>query len=401
MTCSNIIAKHCKEDRERVFETGHGTWTRTCGLDLLAKILILYLNSMGSRTKQDALYVDEINNRNMHNNLQRTADSIACDHTAFLCFYYRKRGGHCKTGIGWSVFRILSTIARAIPIAFTHISNRDKTNLRMIELLVGEMQAYIKRCGDTSLYVLMSDHHFYSTIIAESCQNSIVLQHGLIQDIRFFTPVRASAICCWSKKSARLINSSKALVTGTLKFEIRQSAPLQKSREFSRVLVCLSSSKSSNEIQNRLAPILALATEYGFSILVKTHPGSLYSLDELKKATSAAKTQIELYKEERIEDIDFDFAFIEQSTAVLDIACLKIPFIICSGDCDTYFTEYDGVLPIAHNDIELIELYKSFSYPKWKKAVEYLLDREINGGRSSLLAFVQSRISAAGGVENA
>ena len=384
--------EHCLEDRNNVGMLGHDSLARACGFDLLAKILVLYCNSIGLRTEQKALFVDEINNPSARNNLQRTAHLTMNGEETYLRFYSFKRKQHCRTGIIWTIIHIILAVLKIMPTLGINAAKSRILDQKLAKHFAGEMVAYLNRCGNTNLYILMTDHHFYSTVIAESCSDSIVLQHGLIQDIRFFSPVRASAICCWSKKSADIIGSSKALVTGTYKFQkvdaFKAFAAIPS--ESDRVLVCLSSSKTVDEIRRRLGPVCGLAKRYGFHIAVKMHPGSLFSLNELKDF--AEVESIEFYKDERIEEISFDFAIIEQSTAVIDIACLGIPFIVCSENRDMYFAEYDKVLPIAYSETELIEQFESFSYSNWKNAVNVLLEREVNDCKSTLRELILGRI---------
>lgn len=178
---------------------------------------------------------------------------------------------------------------------------------------------------------------------------SAVLQHGLIGDTRFFSPVRATYFFAWSKKSAFLVNSEKAVDAGTYKFsKLMNLSPEHNVENFAdakRVLLILSSSKTSEQISHRMEPLLSLQKCFGFRLLIKMHPGSLFSSDELRAAVSTC--DVELYKEEKIETIDFDFAFIEQSTAALDVACLGIPFIVIDEGFDSYFSEYKELLPTA------------------------------------------------------
>lgn len=129
----------------------------------------------------------------------------------------------------------------------------------------------------------MTDHHFYSTVIAMNDHaTSAVLQHGLIGDARFFSPVRATYFYAWSKKSAVLVNSEKAVDAGTYKFsKLMRLEPKHYVESFAdakRVLLILSSSKTSEQISHRIEPLLNLQNRFGFKLLIKMHPGSLFSL---------------------------------------------------------------------------------------------------------------------------
>ena len=93
-----------------------------------------------------------------------------------------------------------------------------------------------------------------------------------------------------------------------------------------KVLVCLATSRSKEAIEHTLKPIFELQNRLKFDLLIKTHPGSQFSMDELIEA--AQGRIVNLYKDEAIADLDFDFAISEQSTSLLDFACMNVPFIL-------------------------------------------------------------------------
>lgn len=146
-----------------------------------------------------------------------------------------------------------------------------------------------------------------------------------------------------------------------------------------RVLLILSSSKTSEQISHRIEPLLNLQNLFGFKLLIKMHPGSLFAINELRDAVSTS--DVELYKEEKIESIDFDFAFIEQSTAALDVACLGTPYIVIDESLDSYFSEYKEMLPTASNPDELLRLTVEYSLTKYMPAYTSFLEQEIDNGQ--------------------
>lgn len=377
------IVLACGEDREIVSKKARFSWIRRCGLDLLLKMTILLANSFGKRKSDYSyLFVDEINNSNMRNNLFRTAQEVKGEQAIFLSFYSRS-SKHLKVGRIWSVAAALKLLISSIPAVVGFIGSNDPINHSLARVLVKSMLSYLQRVDSSTILVLMTDHHFFSTVIAmSSVGKTVVLQHGLIQDVRFFSPVRANYLYAWSEKSVNLAADEKALVSGTYKFDVhgynvgRVACGLQ---DANNVLVLLSASVLSSQIVDRLAPILILQTKLGFHLGIKTHPGSLFSLEDLKKAVGD-NSDIRLYKEERIEDISFDFAFIEQSTAVIDVACLGIPFIIIDDTDNSYFASYAGLLPIAHSEEELLDLSAHFDTRKYIPAYNRLLENEICTG---------------------
>lgn len=84
---SIVIA--CIEDRDIVSRKAHYTWSRRCGIDLLIKLIILFLNSIGKRsTDCEYIFVDEVNNSNMRNNLRRTAREIKGQEAVFFILLF-------------------------------------------------------------------------------------------------------------------------------------------------------------------------------------------------------------------------------------------------------------------------------------------------------------------------
>ena len=375
---SIVIA--CIEDRDIVSRKAHYTWSRRCGIDLLIKLIILLLNSIGKRsTDCEYIFVDEVNNSNMRNNLRRTAREIKGQEAVFLSFYSRK-ANHLKVGYFWPIAAICRLLMSTVFAIIRFIGSSDTTNLALSRILVKNMLSYLQRLDSSTAFILMTDHHFYSTVLAMSgFGKTVVLQHGLIQDIRFFSPVRADCLYTWSEKSAKLAADEKAVVSGTYKFDLNGDYLKQKVRnlkEASEVLLILSTSVSVSQILQRISPIIRLKEKYGFALGIKTHPGSLFSIEDLQRAVEG-NTDIKLYKEEYIEDIQFDFAFIEQSTAVIDVACLGIPFIIIDETPKSYFSSYVGLLPIACTESELLDLAVNFDTEKYIPAYMKLLKNEI------------------------
>lgn len=388
----NIVLA-CSEDREIVSKQAHYTWIRRCGLDLLLKMEILLANSFGDRgSDYGYLFVDEINNSNMRNNLFRTAQEVRGGQAVFLSFCSRAPR-HLKVGRIWSVAAALKLLIISIPAVVKFIGSNDSINHSMERVLAKTMLSYLQRVDSSTLFVLMTDHHFFSTVIAMSdVGKTIVLQHGLIQDARFFSPVRANYLYAWSEKSAILAADEKAVVSGTYKFDVNGynvGHAVRGLREANNVLLLLSTSVSSSQIVDRLAPLLKLKMEYGFCLGIKTHPGSLFSLEDLKRAVGE-RSDIKLYKEERIEDISFDFAFIEQSTAVIDVACLGIPFIIIDDTDNSYFSSYADLLPIARTEDDLFELSAQFETKRYIPAYTNLLDKEICAGECKIKEMLAS-----------
>lgn len=392
-----MILSACTEDRKNVIAKGHSSWSRRCGIDLLLKMLLVYINSIGLRqAPESTIYVDEIKNTSMVSNLRDTAEICDAEKATFICLNSYLPNKHIKMGVLWPIFKALTLTVLSLPSLLSFIGSDCTVNDRLAGILIKRMDDYVARIGYQYPYILMTDHHFYSTVIAMNDHaTSAVLQHGLVGDARFFSPVHATYFFAWSKKSAFLVNSEKTIDAGTYKFSklmrLKPEHTVESFADAKRVLLILSSSKTSEQISRRLKPLLNLQNRFGFKMLIKMHPGSLFSIDELRIAVST--NEVELYKEEKIEAIDFDFAFIEQSTAALDVACLGIPFIVIDETLDSYFSEYKELLPTASSSGELLGLAVNFSLSKYMPAYASFLEREIDNGQcriDSLIHRLQS-----------
>lgn len=380
-----MILSACTEDRKNVIAKGHASWSRRCGIDLLLKMLLVYFNSIGVRhAPESTIYVDEIKNTSMVSNFRDTAEICDAENASFICLNRYSPNKHVKMGVFWPIFKAVTLAAFSLPSILSFIGSEYTVNDRLARLLIKRMDNFVSRLGYQHPYILMTDHHFYSTVIAMNDHvTSVVLQHGLIGDTRFFSPVRATYFFAWSKKSACLVDSKKTVDAGTYKFsklmKLKPEEDVESFADAKRVLLILSSSKTSEQISHRMEPLLSLQKRFGFKLLIKMHPGSLFSIDELRDAVSMR--DVELYKEEKIEAIDFDFAFIEQSTAALDVACLGTPFIVIDEAFDGYFTEYKELLPTVSSSDELIRLAVDFSLAKYMPAYTSFLEREIDNGQ--------------------
>ncbi len=386
--------RDCLHDRNMAMAEGGHSWSRRCCLDLLVKMLILLVNSFGlRRITSPIVYVDEINNSSMSHNLKRTSSVVSGKDAQFLSFYSIERDvKHVRTGIGWTLFVLAELVMRSVPAMVLFMGKDQMVNERMLRLLEKFMLRYMSRVNGSKLFVLMTDHHFFSSIIAVvEDSESVVLQHGLIQDRRFFDPVRASAFLAWSEKSAALIEKGIAIPCGTYKFDVVDaygSSHVRTLADAKSVVLILSSSKTREQIEERLRPLEDLGRRYGFSLAVKLHPGSFFPMNELINA--ASNRRIDLYKEEPIESIPFDFAIIEQSTAALDVACMGVPFIVIDDGGDSYFSEYRSLLPVAANYKELIDLAVNYHVDSYLSSYRYFLQREIASG----ICDIRERIDA-------
>lgn len=265
----------------------------------------------------------------------------------------------------------------------------------MLRYLTNAFSNFLNKLdAQAKLYLLMSDHHFFSSIVAlQYPEKSCVLQHGLIQDKAFFEPIRADYFFAWGKASSNLIGDKrKVFITGTNKFDeclrVQRSAIKSPPK---KVLVCLATSRSKEAIEHTLKPIFELQNRLKFDLLIKTHPGSQFSMDELIEA--AQGRIVNLYKDEAIADLDFDFAISEQSTSLLDFACMNVPFILFDEVDDSYFRLNDAV-PTAHDAKDIEKVLRDFDQEAFVAMKKRFLENELNGGVNTIYEKIEEILRA-------
>lgn len=385
------VYETCIGDRRKLASLGQNSFLRRCCLDLVIKYFILLLNSVGRRRAKSIVFVDEVNNSNMYNNLAITRASVSTiEATSVICFRKRMGEGHVKTGILWTVCEMIYAALALIPPIMRFALSNQNVNTLVIKSLILRVDRYLSKVDESiDTLVLVSDHHFFSTVLScRPSQTSYVLQHGLIQDPSFYTPIRADYFLAWGKRSAGLVSpADKVLITGTLKYaqaRKREGVLAFQDGAFPlRVLLCLSTSRTSSEIVKRLNPVFKLQDLYGFELALKIHPGSLYSIDEAKRA--AGNRPLSMYKEEPLGDIEFDFAITEQSTAVVDFAYMGIPFIIFDDGAFDYFFPYRDSVPWAKTYDDLKSLFESLDGFDYEKLFQMLLHEELNDSSSRIV----------------
>lgn len=212
-----MILSACTEDRRNVIAKGQTAWSRRCGIDLLLKMLLVYINSIGLRhAPESTIYVDEIKNNNMVSNLRDTAEICDAEKATFICLNSYSPNSHIKMGVFWPIFKAVTLVVLSLPPVLSFIGSECTVNDSLARFLIKRMDNYVARIGYQHPFILMTDHHFYSTVIAMNDHaTSAVLQHGLIGDARFFSPVRATYFFAWSKR-ALFLSIQKKLSTQVL-----------------------------------------------------------------------------------------------------------------------------------------------------------------------------------------
>lgn len=352
-------------------------WVKKNGFDLLLKYLILLFNSLGRKSNNRRyLFIDEIKNNNMHNNLMKTK-AVFDKHneaTALLCFHQIQRENHYRFGFLMPIYEILLTCFVGVGLLILSLFGRSQIKV-IINFLSLRFEKTTHAINDVKEIYMMTDHHFYSSIIAFSMPDiCVVLQHGLVMDKRLCYPVRAGKFCAWGEHSKELLNSdSKVVVTGTYKFK---DMCCIECKGKNRVMFCIGS-LNNEEVKRKIEVLIRQKEEKGFKLLIKCHPGSLFNTQQWEELYKGKG--IEFYKEELIQNIDFDLAISENSTAIMDLIVLKKPFILFDN-IDGYFSEYASLIPYGNEEKKISEVIEKIHEYDFNNIISSVIRNELNSG---------------------
>ena len=326
-------------------------------------------------------FVDEIKNNNMANNLKKTRSVFEKngEKTTSLNFY-GKGDKHFKLGYFKPFIYMFSTILHGLAYAIISVSGKSQLP-SITHFLYKKYLKYIEtmeKQGAKEIY-LMTDHHFFSSILAnEYGEKCAVIQHGLVMDKKFYYPVRAAKFCAWGERSKELQkNDPKVIVTGTYKFQDMKN---NYSGNNDRIMFCIGS-LDNESVKRKIGILLRISKEKGFKLLVKCHPGSLFDKSEWEELFKGE--DVAFYKEELIQDIDFDIAISENSTAIMDLIALHKSFILFD-DIEGYFAEYKDIIPHGNTENEIAALIDSNDPVKLEKITSLILKNELNSGKCTI-----------------
>lgn len=375
------IVNECLDDRVNSFNGKKPSFIKALYIDLFIKELILLLNSLGKKNYNDIniyYFVDEVKNSNMSNNLQNTYKLAKQKNynTRFLKFYSLAPSNHIKIGILKPSLLGLVLLTMFPIILLIGFFKRE----HIFKFIAYGFMLYLK-CLDfaENKIFLMTDHHFFSSIIAMLySDNSYVLQHGLILDQRFYLPIRAGHFCAWGKHSSKLLkNDTKVMITGTMKFHDLKA---NKKNSIKKIMYCISS--LNNEIvTKKINMINNVAEKLGYEFIVKCHPGSMFNVDYWESIFR--DKNIIFYKEEKICDLDFDIAVSENSTVNIDLALMNIPFVIFD-DINGYFAEYKYIIPSCNSEYELLDVMTNIKTFDFNNINRLIIEKELNNNLFSL-----------------
>lgn len=368
------ILKQCINDRKKSFQHVAMNTYKKYSIDLMLKYYILLYNSLGKKqtlSGKSFVFVDEVKNRSMINNLKNTQKVFEekGQNIQRLCMYEISKDKHVKLGYVTPVLLGITSIGRLIGSGLKGLFTKKEVTYCLMECLMLSFDAYLKEIDhDVREYMMMTDHHFYSSIIAmrETVRCS-VLQHGLVMDKYFYYPVRASRFFAWGQRSKELLdNDEKVVVSGTYKFDTLKSFEPNEKKE--KILFCISSLDQA-VVQKKIDTLYELTQKYHLKLMVKCHPGSMFKKDYWINAY--AGKDITFYQEEILDSINFDVAVTENSTIIIDLLVMKKPFILFD-DVNGYFEKYIDIIPCGQT-MEEIETYlkaiDSFDFDKINREI--------------------------------
>ena len=372
-------------DRENSFKGKKKSFVKKYCLDLIAKFLFLLVNSFGKdniKNEEFSIFVDEIDNSSMRNNLIATIQLAERKDIKYrMLEFYRFNSGdnHLKIGYLKPIFLTIILFFEVFVAIISKIFRKETLSELIQYHLIKCFILYLKNLSSINKYYIMTDHHFYSSILAMIDEyNTYVIQHGLILDKRFYYPIRAKHFCAWGEHSKELLcNDPKVIVTGTKKFDDYLFHKNSINKTINKILYCISS-LDNEAVSNKIRDIYEVVTEKGLSLNVKCHPGSMFDVNIWKK--EFLDYHITFYKEEKLDEIDFDLAISENSTINIDFVCLRKPFIIFDNDIG-YFDLYKDFLPVCKSKEELLYLLDNIDNIDYSAIEHSIIKNELNDNK--------------------
>lgn len=356
--------------------------SKRLNIDLLAKFCILCFNSIGKELINEIVFLDEVANKNMSDNLRVTIDH--CKKPYSIMTFYKKEAEypHIKIGYRMPILFIIDTLIKTIGnYILIPVRGIEKTRRITSDSLERSFIRYLRSIyGKTKSIYCMTDHNYFSTI---ACVNkrfySSVIQHGLWLSDEIGEQVLADRICVWGERSEQVIKTNKTKdITGTFKFEkLLESADLEltssdKVATGNTILFCISS-LDQNTVIDKVQVVLDKTKKYGYVLKVKTHPGFGFPVENLKKKFP----NIEFYKECTLTDIPFTIGICENSTVLLDIMCLGRKYIIFDIDT-TYFGVYENMIPWAKDPEDLDTILANIEGYDYSEVTRTIIRNELN-----------------------
>lgn len=393
-------------DRVKLLESNNElSFIKKYGIDYVIKYIILLLNSIGKPKLVKYIFVDEIKNTNMSNNLKNTRDKFNNLDTSYINFYkIDKNHEHLKIGFIKPIYLILFLILQIVIILPIFILPYKKACIIIMKVVMFNYSKYIKYITkDKNLKViLMTEHHFFSAITVDKLKNftTFVLQHGAICDISYYYPIEANYFLAWGKKSKEILhNDNKIICTGTYKFDELKFKNKNMILQNKKITILWPLRPIENNVlKSYMEMFLYLSknmNDIDIELIVKKHPSSFSSFECLREYED---TNMNIrFVDEKLEKIKFDIAVIDNSTIGYDLFILGKPFVVIKslidGEVIIDYKSYN--IPIVRNNEEL---YRNiYSYIEDRKFIdtyqssrELFLNEELNNGNCNIKEFITS-----------
>ncbi|MHC1681691.1 MAG: hypothetical protein AB6733_01865 [Clostridiaceae bacterium] len=344
------------------------SFVKDYSFDIVIKFLIVLFNSIGGKKEIKYLYVDEIKNSSMSTNLYATKKNSNKEDSYILSFYkYKFEESHAKVGYITGVILIIFYLLQLL-ISLVFVFFGDKV-FTTIQLKIIQINYYIYfnllPMGRDSKIILVTDHHYYSALTALFNKKSIsvVLQHGAICDISYFTPVHADYFFAWGNNSKAKLNDEKAISAGTYKFDSLINANILHKSDFNEEIKLLWPLRPIDEkyLKYNFNLFVSLANtikDKKFKLLVKKHPSSFSNFDFIEE-NSTANLSVECISGD-LKEIDFDIAVIDNSTIGFDLMVINKPFVyidnLIENEIEIGYQNYG--IPTIKNEKDIITIFK-------------------------------------------
>lgn len=374
-------------------------------IDYIIKYIILTLNSVGKAKVVKYIFVDEIKNANMNNNLRNTRKQFVQSEIGYMNFYkIDKNCEHLKIGFIKPICLILFLILQLViilPIIILPYKKACIIVMRIIKFNYGIYIDFINK-KDNLKVILMTEHHFFSAITVNKFNDftTFVLQHGAICDISYYYPIEADYFLAWGDMSKKVLyNDNKVICTGTYKFNQLKfkNEPMRQNYKKITILWPLRPIES-NVLKSYMEMFLYLSekmNDFDINLVVKKHPSSFSSFEALKEYEN---TNINVsFIDENLENIKFDIAVIDNSTIGYDLFILGKPFIVIKS-----LVERELIIDYKSYNVCVVdsneELYRNiYSYikdnefiQKYQSSRELFLKKELNNGKCNIKEFITS-----------
>lgn len=400
-------------DRMKLLESNNDlSFIKKYGIDYLIKYIILLLNSIGKSKLVKYIFVDEIKNANMNNNLKNTREKFNNLDTSYINFYKLDQSNeHLKIGFIKPIYLILFLMLQIVFILPILILPYKKACIIIMKITMFNYSKYIKYINkDKNLKViLMTEHHFFSAITVNKLKDftTFILQHGAICDISYYYPIEANYFLAWGKNSKEVLyKDNKIICTGTYKFDklkLKDKNIILKNKNMilkNKKIVILWPLRpiESSVLKSYMEMFLYISENMNnidVELIVKKHPSSFSSFECLREYED---TNINIsFVDETLDKIKFDIAVIDNSTIGYDLFVLGKPFVVIKslvdGEVIIDYKSYN--VPIVKNKEELYININSYIedskfIEKYQSSRELFLNEELNNGNCNIKEFITS-----------